>query len=171
MTIYLYAKQHRVTGLRYFGKTKKDPYTYTGSGTYWLRHLKTHGKNIDTTWVQAYEDDVLVKEEAVFFSKIYNIVESDEWANLTIETGLDGRHDQSGSKNPNWGKKHSDAVKEKQSKLMAGHKQSPATIAKRVAKNKGQVRSNQSEYMKQRWAERKLNNIIGRIGCKEKSNA
>ena len=43
---YLYVKTHNITGLKYFGKTTNDPYTYYGSGKYWLLHLKKHGYNI-----------------------------------------------------------------------------------------------------------------------------
>jgi hypothetical protein len=100
MTVYLYAKQHRVTGLRYFGKTTRDPYSYNGSGKYWTNHCNKHGWDIETTWVYPYEDIKLCEEEALFFSKVYNIVESSEWANLTIETGLDGRAGQKGEKRP-----------------------------------------------------------------------
>ena len=47
MTTYsLYVKTHQVTGLKYLGQTSKsDPHKYTGSGKYWLRHIKQHGKN------------------------------------------------------------------------------------------------------------------------------
>jgi hypothetical protein len=88
--IYLYAKQHNVTGLRYFGKTTRDPYTYIGSGLYWRRHIKKHGKDITTTWVHAYDDQDICEQEALFFSKVYNIVDSEEWANQKPENGKDG---------------------------------------------------------------------------------
>lgn len=39
MIIHLYVKIHNVTGLKYFGKTTKDPFKYRGSGKYWLAHL------------------------------------------------------------------------------------------------------------------------------------
>ena len=90
MTIYLYAKQHRVTGLRYFGKTTQDPYTYNGSGKYWTAHCNKHGWDIETTWVYPYEDIELCEQEALFFSKVYDIVESNEWANLKPENGING---------------------------------------------------------------------------------
>jgi hypothetical protein len=90
MTIYLYAKQHNQTGLRYFGKTTRDPYKYQGSGLYWKRHLKKYGKDITTTWVHGYETEEQASEEAIFFSIVYKIVESDEWANMKIENGKDG---------------------------------------------------------------------------------
>jgi hypothetical protein len=91
MTVYLYAKQHNLTGKRYFGKTTRDPYKYNGSGLHWKRHCNKHGKNdVTTTWVHAYEDMDLLQQEALFFSKVYNIVESDEWLNMKPENGLDG---------------------------------------------------------------------------------
>ena len=31
MTIYLYKKTHKVTGLQYLGKTVRDPFKYNGS--------------------------------------------------------------------------------------------------------------------------------------------
>lgn len=43
-TVYLYVKQHSITGLKYFGKTVRDPNTYFGSGTYWNRHIDKHGR-------------------------------------------------------------------------------------------------------------------------------
>ena len=48
MTIYyLYVKTHRITGLKYLGKTKQDPYKYRGSGVYWTSHIKKHGYLVD----------------------------------------------------------------------------------------------------------------------------
>ena len=90
MTVYLYAKQHNATGLRYFGKTTRDPYKYIGSGLYWRNHIKEHGRDVTTTWVHAYEDESIANEEAVFFSRVYNIVNSDEWANLIPEDARGG---------------------------------------------------------------------------------
>ena len=43
MCIYLYVKTHTKTGLKYLGKTKRNPYTYSGSGIDWKQHLKEHG--------------------------------------------------------------------------------------------------------------------------------
>jgi hypothetical protein len=90
MTIYLYAKQHRATGKRYFGKTTKDPMTYNGSGLHWKRHCKKYGWDIETTWIHSYEDISLCEKEALFFSAVYNIVASDEWLNMKPENGRDG---------------------------------------------------------------------------------
>lgn len=85
---YLYIKQHNVTGLKYLGYTSnKDPYKYKGSGTYWKRHIKNHGYCVTTTILLATEDKKDIKATGVFFSKLFNIVKSKEWANLDIEEG------------------------------------------------------------------------------------
>ncbi|NDH69296.1 MAG: hypothetical protein EBY22_15630 [Gammaproteobacteria bacterium] len=106
---YLYIKQHKITGLKYFGMTAtKDPYVYLGSGKYWRRHLAAHGKDIDTTNVWEFDSIESCEKFAVEFSISHNIVESVEWANLRPENGRDGRAPGSPGlkkeKNPNWGK-------------------------------------------------------------------
>lgn len=54
---YLYIKRHKVTGLLYFGKTtSKNVEKYNGSDTYWGRHLKVHGYNIETLWYCLFTD-------------------------------------------------------------------------------------------------------------------
>ena len=90
MTIYLYVKTHRVTGLKYLGKTIRNPYTYNGSGLYWKRHLKEHGVDLETRILLATEDKDEFRETALFFSKMYNIVDSKDWANFREETGHGG---------------------------------------------------------------------------------
>lgn len=93
MTIYLYVKQHSVTGLKYFGKTlSKDPLKYKGSGKHWLRHLKKHGNEVDTIELWEFDNQEQCTEFALHFSKENNIVESTEWANLQDENGLDGNY-------------------------------------------------------------------------------
>ena len=93
---WLYVKQHNQTGLKYFGKTQKDPSKYLGSGKYWLRHLKEHGENITTIWCERFDDPELLKEFALFFSEVFNIVNALDntdkkvWANMIPENGLDG---------------------------------------------------------------------------------
>lgn len=90
MTIYLYKKTHNKTGLQYLGKTEKDPYTYCGSGTRWLTHLEKHGTDLHTEIIK----ECATKEEMTYwgsyYSELWNIVESDEWANLRPETGDGG---------------------------------------------------------------------------------
>jgi hypothetical protein len=88
---YLYIKQHSITGLKYFGKTTKNPYKYNGSGKYWKSHINKYGKQfIDTIWVSDLYTDTSIINFALQFSIDNNIVESSDWANLILENGLDG---------------------------------------------------------------------------------
>ena len=87
MIYQLYLKTHNVTGLKYLGMTtRNDPY-YHGGGYYWLRHLKKHGNDISSKIIFRSEDHELFKRACLFYSYLYNIVESEEWANLMLETG------------------------------------------------------------------------------------
>ena len=88
---FLYIKQHTITGKLYFGKTTRNPEKYKGSGLHWKRHYLKHGKdNIITLWYCLYTDKNSLIESATSFSKLWNIVESDDWLNLIEENGLDG---------------------------------------------------------------------------------
>jgi len=88
---YLYIKKHKQTGLLYFGKTtRKDPYKYLGSGKYWVKHIKKHGREIETIWAEQFLNMENLIEAATFISEFFDIVKSDKWANLDIENGLDG---------------------------------------------------------------------------------
>lgn len=86
----LYIKE--LAGIFYFGKTTRDPYKYTGSGTIWLDRIKKYGKSqIKTVWVSdVYHDPHEIQEIALHFSKENQIVESAKWANISPETGLSG---------------------------------------------------------------------------------
>lgn len=88
--IYLYVKTHRKTGLKYFGKTTKDPMKYSGSGSRWLKHLKKHGHDVETVVVGSFEDQDDATAFALRFSHDNCIVEDDGWANLMEENALDG---------------------------------------------------------------------------------
>ena len=87
----LYIKTHKITGLKYFGMTKRnDIEKYKGSGKYWLRHLRTHGNDIHTEIFFQSDDIDEVSNKAIEFSISNNIVESKDWANLKPEDGRDG---------------------------------------------------------------------------------
>lgn len=88
--IYLYLKTHRKTGLKYLGKTSRDPYEYEGSGTHWLRHIKKYGNDVDTEILKECKDNAEVKHWGLHFSELWNIVESTDWANLKPELGDGG---------------------------------------------------------------------------------
>lgn len=90
--IYLYIKQHSITGLKYFGKTtKKNPFLYNGSGKYWKNHINKHSKEyIVTLDVYGFDDQELCTEFALNFSLENNIIQSSKWTNLREENGIDG---------------------------------------------------------------------------------
>ena len=91
MIIYLYIKTHNKTGLKYFGKTTRDPFKYTGSGKYWKKHLDKHGIDISTEIYGIYTDAYKCSIDALEFSKNNNIAKDAAWANLQEENGLDGK--------------------------------------------------------------------------------
>ena len=86
------------TGLKYLGQTKNDPNTYKGSGKYWTRHLKTHGDHHTTQILLETTDTEKLKESGLYYSRIWNIQESEEWANLKDEAGIEGGCLSEGSK-------------------------------------------------------------------------
>ena len=135
---YLYIKRHSITGLHYFGKTtSEDPYSYLGSGTYWKNHIKKHGKeHVVTLWCLKFYDKEHVESFALEFSKRNNIVESDEWANLREENGLDGVV---------VGSTQSDETKAKISAALKGKTCSDETKAKMSAALKGKTCSDETK--------------------------
>lgn len=89
-TIYLYIKTHNKTGLKYLGKTKQDPFEYKGSGVYWVNHIKVHGNDVTTEVLASCSTPEEIKELGLYYSKLFNIVESSDWANLMEENGVGG---------------------------------------------------------------------------------
>jgi len=90
MTIYLYKKTHNKTGLNYLGKTTLDPFKYRGSGTRWVPHIKKHGYDVTTEILRECSSNEEVKEWGLYYSRLWNVVKSDEWANLKEECGDGG---------------------------------------------------------------------------------
>ena len=89
--IYLYKKTHRITGLKYLGKTiSKNPYKYPGSGISWSNHLAEFGNEVDTEILRECQTAEELKEWGLYYSALWNIVESNEWANLKVEGGPSG---------------------------------------------------------------------------------
>lgn len=129
---WLYIKQHNITGLKYFGKTLRNPDEYKGSGKYWASHLEKHGYDVSTVWKQLFDNEIILSEYAINFSKEHDIVESSNWANLKIEDGLMGGY---------YGKV-SQETRDKMSKSLKG---------KNAGKNHpffGKTRITHSEFMK-----------------------
>jgi hypothetical protein len=165
---YLYVKTHNQTGLKYFGKTSKNPHTYKGSGKYWVRHLNVYGRDISTEIIGYFEDAVECSAAAIEFSVKNNIVSSNDWANLINENGLDGgaverayhphskeTKDKISKANRGmiaWNKDkvgvtpgnssiRTEETKRKISQTLTGTKQSAETVQKRAEANKGKKRS------------------------------
>ena len=91
MHIYLYKKTHNQTGLQYLGKTTaKDPHKYQGSGKAWKPHIKEHGYDVTTEIIRECKTQVELSYWGRYYSELWNIVESDEWANKIPETGGGG---------------------------------------------------------------------------------
>jgi hypothetical protein len=136
MIIYLYHKRHRITGLNYFGKTKLDPFTYNGSGKYWIRYIKKHGEDIETLNVWVFKDQDECTTFALEFSIKNNIVESKEWANLKLENGKDGGDPgpigRANISKTLTGKKHTPEQNMNKSLRQKGVKRSSEYIAKKV---------------------------------------
>lgn len=88
---YLYIKQHNITKLKYLGYTASiNPFIYQGSGKYWKLHIKKHGNHVTTHILLATKDLEDIRSTGIFFSKLFNVVNSDEWANLKEESGNGG---------------------------------------------------------------------------------
>jgi len=86
--ISMYVKMHRVTKLKYLGvTTHNNPHVYPGKGTYWTQHLKKHGHDVKTIVIFRTKSHDAIKRIGRMLSIQWNVVESDDWANLTFETG------------------------------------------------------------------------------------
>lgn len=157
MTIYrLYVKTHNKTGIKYLGQTSaKDPHRYTGSGTYWKLHLNKHGYDYSTEILHEFQSKDELKPYGIYYGTLWNIVESDEWANLKEEQGDGGRQSAevrhrigiAGKGRTPWnkGKKIWNDGERKQigERNKERGPQSSDTVAKRIVKNTGKVRTDE----------------------------
>jgi len=121
MTIYLYVKPHNKTGLKYLGKTtNQDPHAYHGSGADWKTHLKEHGIDYTTEIIRECQTNQELNQWGRYYSELWNVVESTEWANRIPETGGGGNHtderkelfrqQQLGKKKPQRTKEHTEKI-------------------------------------------------------------
>jgi hypothetical protein len=133
-----------LNGVLYFCKTSRENIIeYRGSGIKWKNIVKKYGKeNIKTLWVSDwYCDPYEIQEVALHFSKENQIVESNKWANLIPENGLNGGPNSKGKEPPNKGlvsplkgkpmtrrdnsSQLSKEANEKRSRTMTGKKRGP----------------------------------------------
>jgi len=138
---YLYLKTHNQTKLKYLGFTSRDPFKYRGSGKYWKRHIESHGYDVTTQILLATEDKSELKETGIFFSKLWNIVTSKEYANLTEESAYGGA--------TFTGKKHSKEARMKMSRSKAGKTSSRKGII--AGPHSEEHRQNISKALKDRF--------------------
>jgi len=89
--MYLYLKTHNKTNRKYLGKTvSEDPHLYQGSGKVWKRHIAKHGYDVTTEILLTTDCKDELKEMGLYYSDLWNIVESKEFANLMKESGDGG---------------------------------------------------------------------------------
>lgn len=127
----LYLKTHLDTGLKYLGMTTGDPFSYRGSGVYWIRHLKTHGYNIKTEVLGEYNNHDDLSRSGKYYSELWDIVESESFANLVPELG----ENSSGMK----GKKQNEETKKKIANSLKGRQRPEEVKEKLRLSNKGQI--------------------------------
>lgn len=87
---YLYVKTHNRTGLKYLGKTTRDPFKYKGSGVRWTNHINEHGYDVCTEILLETSSREELKEKGKYYSKLWNVVNDYSWANLKAEEGDGG---------------------------------------------------------------------------------
>jgi hypothetical protein len=87
-TIYLLVKTHSTTGLKYLCQTTRRDYEkYPGSGLYWKKHLVKHGTQHTTQVVRECANREEIIHWGQYYSNLWNVVNSSEWANLRPEEG------------------------------------------------------------------------------------
>lgn len=88
---FLMVKMALGTNLKYLCQTSKpDPISYKGSGLRWLKHIKKHKSHIVTWVIESYNSKDDLKKSGIYYSDLWNIVESKDWANLKKEEGDGG---------------------------------------------------------------------------------
>ena len=145
---HLYVKTHRVTGLRYLGYTcRADPFAYTGSGTRWRAHLRKHGPEHDTLILLTTESYDEIVRMGRYYSNLWDVVKSPDWANLRIEEGRGGAYEftEADRRRISEGLKGKKKSVEAVANLVDARKrngtyvQSPESLAKRSAVQKGRA--------------------------------
>ena len=166
-TIYLYLKTHNKTGLKYLGKTTQDPFKYRGSGKRWSNHINHHGYDVTTEILFQSTDTIAIKERGIYYSNLWHIVESNEFANLKIEEGDGGwltwnktpksqlarsKGGKSAGGTKNWTEESYEKVRDAGRKTMLGKQHTEETKRKIAENNKIKLRG-------------KINPSYGKVWC------
>lgn len=84
---------HKISplGLNYLGSTvNKEPHKYKGSGKVWRKHLQDNflsASKLKTIILFETTDKHELRKQGEYYSVLFNVVDSPEWANLIPETG------------------------------------------------------------------------------------
>lgn len=90
---YLMIKKVRQNNFKYLCKCSdnKDHIAYKGSGIYWRKVLNSHPEYIiDTEVLGHYTTKQALREAGEYYSELYNVALSKEWANCIPEIGDGG---------------------------------------------------------------------------------
>jgi hypothetical protein len=91
---FILLKQHMKTGLKYLcfhHGTKDNCFKYTGSGTYWKKHITKHGTDLISTIIlfeSTTKDEI--RDQGLKYSDLWDVVNSKDFANLVREDGSGG---------------------------------------------------------------------------------
>lgn len=151
MTIYLYVKTHNQTGLKYLGKTKKDPFKYRGSGKDWIAHIKKYGYNVTTIVIKECITNTELSYWGRHYSKLWNVVSSNEWANRIPETGGGCRTGHNiGVNNPMYGRIREDLKSDDSPNKLPYRRAQNSTSSTNLWKKENH-RQRMSKIRKQKW--------------------
>jgi len=147
---YLLVKKAESLGISYLCKLddRRDPIKYRGSGKLWNRYLKKHNPELTTEILGHYETKQELQIAGLFYSNLWNVVESNEWANLIPEVGdggptIAGRVRAFNLSNPKESKcfESIDLIPEGWQHGMPKWKKSANSVAKTVSVHRGRKRS------------------------------
>jgi hypothetical protein len=156
-------KTHNITGKKYLGQTtSKDPFTYKGSGKCWKQHIRKHGYDVVTEILKECSTKEEVKYWGEYYTNLWNVVDSREWANLKPESGDGGS-----VKGTNLGRKHSTKTKEKISKNTKGKSKPKNSIPKTKEQKEHLSKINTGKKLSQETIEKMRISRIGKTHNEE----
>jgi hypothetical protein len=134
----LMIKKHMLVGIKYLCKTvREDHNAYSGSGTRWNNILNKYGKDhVRTRVIFTTHSKSEFKRVGLLLSEQWDIVDSNDWANLVPENG-DGGGGVIGGKMP----PRTEEWKAKQSAAHKGRKHSEEAKVRMSAAKKGKPKS------------------------------